>query len=223
MRSGNRYADRKDAGIELAALLTRYAKQPDVLVLGLPRGGVPVAFEVACALDCELDVLVVRKLGTPGQEELAMGAIASGGVRQLNERIIRDSRVTPQEIEETTRREEAELKRREEAYRGDRLPLNVSGRTVIVVDDGLATGTTMLAAIKALRSLDVKRLVVAVPVGARDTCRDLAREVDEFVCPLRPRDLVAISLWYVDFGQTSDTEVRELLGTHRLQAGAPRD
>jgi predicted phosphoribosyltransferase len=140
-----------------------------------------------------------------------MGAIASGGVRLLNTGILRDCCVTATEVEVTTRREEAELKRREAAYRRGRPPLSVSGRTVLVVDDGLATGTTVRAAIKALRGMGAKRLVVAVPVGASDTCRDLAREVDELVCPLRPPNLVAISLWYLNFSQTTDTEVRELL------------
>jgi predicted phosphoribosyltransferase len=140
-----------------------------------------------------------------------MGAIASGGVRQFNTRLIRESGISPADIEETTRREEAELIRREAVYRGDRPPLNVKDRTVIVVDDGLATGTTMRVAVKALRALGAKRLIAAVPVGANDTCRGLAQEVDELVCPRRPRDLVAISWWYEDFGQTSDQEVQELL------------
>ena len=211
MNLETRYLDRKDAGTKLAALLTAYEKQPDVLVIALPRGGVPVAFEVARALGCELDVLVVRKLGTPGQEELAMGAIASGGVRQLNSQFIRAAGISTEEVEEATRREEAELGRREAAYRGDRPALDVKGRTVILVDDGLATGSTMRAAVKALRALGVKRLIVAVPVGAVDTCRELAKEVDELLCPLKPRDLVAISWWYEDFRQTTDQEVLDLL------------
>lgn len=146
-----------------------------------------------------------------------MGAIASGGARQLNSRIIRDCRISAQDVEEVTRREEGELRRREVAYRGDKPPLNVSGRTVIVVDDGLATGTTMLVAVKALRSLGAERLIVAVPVGAKDICSELAHEVDELVCPLQPRDLVAISLWYMEFSQTTDAEVRDLLGRHQFQ------
>jgi len=214
MHSEPIYRDRTDAGAKLAPLLAKRAHDSSVLVLGLPRGGVPVAFEVARALGCELDVLVVRKLGTPGQEELAMGAIASGGVRQLNSRVIRDCRISAEDVEEETHREEAELHRREKAYRGNRPPLHVSGRTVIVVDDGLATGTTMLAAVKALRSLGAKRLIVAVPVGASDTCRDLAQEVDELVCPLQPHNLTAIGMWYLDFDQTTDAEVIRLLGTH---------
>jgi putative phosphoribosyl transferase len=211
VKPARRFLDRSEAGQRLAELLTKYAHQPGVLVVALPRGGVPVAREVARALDCPLDVLIVRKLGVPEQPELAMGAIASGGVCELNSQIIRQRRVSPEDVQEVIRAETRELSRRERAYRGDRAPLDVRGRTAILVDDGLATGTTMRAAVSALRALGAGRIIVAVPVGSPDACRQLAREADEVVCLLRPADLAAISQWYHDFRQTSDQEVRDLL------------
>ena len=204
------FRDRAEAGRILAEKLVVYAGRPDVLVLALPRGGVPVAFEVARALDVPLDVFVVRKLGVPGHEELAMGAIASGGVRVLNEDVIQ---VCPplRVIEAVTARELEELGRRERSYRGDRPALQVRGRTVILVDDGLATGSTMRAAIKALRRLGPDRIVVAVPTAAPSTCAELGLEADECICCITPDPFYAVGVWYEDFSQTTDREVRDLL------------
>lgn len=205
------YADRRDAGRYLAARLGTYANRPDVLVLGLPRGGVPVADEVAAALAAPLDVFLVRKLGVPGQEELAMGAIASGGVRVLVESVIRQLAIPPAVVEAAAEREGRELVRRERDYRGDRPEPEVAGRTVILVDDGIATGASMRAAIAALRALRPARLVVAVPVAAPETCHELAALVDEVVCALAPERFTAVGLWYEDFSPTTDDEVRTLL------------
>jgi putative phosphoribosyl transferase len=205
------YPDRAEAGRRLARRLGEYAGREDVIVLGLPRGGVPVAFEVAAALRAPLDLMVVRKLGTPGQEELAMGAIGSGGARVLNEEIVAQLGLSDAAIERVEARERRELARREEAYRGERPPPELAGRCVILVDDGLATGATMRAAIAALRPLHPARIVVAVPVAPPDVVARLRREADEVVCPETPEPYVAVGRWYVEFSQTGDDEVRELL------------
>jgi putative phosphoribosyl transferase len=210
------FRDRTDAGRQLAGRLGAYAGRADVCVLGLPRGGVPVAAEVAAALGAPLDVFVVRKLGVPGHEELAMGAIASGGVRVLNEEAVGALHIPPAEIEVATALAGAELRRLEGLYRGARPPLDVRGRSVILVDDGLATGSTMRAAAAALRRLGPARTVVAVPVAAPETCAALRREVDEVVCVLLPESFYAVGAWYEDFSQTTDEEVRRSLsGTAR--------
>jgi len=205
------FRNRVEAGRQLAAKLTAYADRPDVLVLALPRGGVPVAYEVARALDAPLDVFLVRKLGLPGQEELAMGAIATGGVRVLNEEVVRGLDLPDEVIDEVTTREQQELNRRERMYRGDRPLPDVRGRTVILVDDGLATGSTMRAAVAALRRVQPAHITVAVPVGAPETCAELQDEADEVVCARVPEPFYAVGIWYGDFSQTTDEEVRELL------------
>jgi putative phosphoribosyl transferase len=206
-----RFRDREEAGRLLASALTEYGRRHDVVVLGLPRGGVPVAFEVAQRLEAPLDVFVVRKLGVPGHPELAMGAIASGDVRVINRRVVLGLGIQPADIEEVAQAEERELRRRERVYRGRRTAVPLSGRTVIVVDDGLATGATMLAAVKAVRQRGVAQVVVAVPVGDRESCAALSREADRCVCLLQPTELVAVGLWYEDFSQTEDEEVRSRL------------
>ncbi len=205
------FRDRADAGRVLARELRQYAGRTDVLVLGLPRGGVPVAFEVARELGAPLDVFVVRKLGAPGQEELAMGAIASGGVRVLNSEVVHLLGISANEIETITQREEQELERRERLYRGERPAIDPRGRTVILIDDGLATGSTMRAAAKALRRLGPEKIVVAVPVASRSTCEELGAEVDEVVCAATPEPFYAVGQWYASFAQTTDEEVRDLL------------
>jgi predicted phosphoribosyltransferase len=205
------YHDRREAGRILAGRLVRYAHRGDVVVLALPRGGVPVAFEVAQALGAPLDVFLVRKLGVPGHEELAMGAIATGGVRLLNDAVVQALAIPPQAIEEVTDAEREELERRERAYHGDRPPTDVRGRTVILVDDGLATGSTMRTAVHALRRQGPARLVVAVPVASASTCDELRGEVDDVVCGRTPEPFYAVGLWYDDFSQTTDDEVRDLL------------
>lgn len=205
------FKDRRDAGRYMAKQLRHYAHKPDVIVLGLPRGGVPVAAEIAQALGADLDVFVVRKLGAPMYEELAMGAIASGGVRVLNPEVVQQLGITSEVVDAAAAQEEIELQRRERDYRGDRPPLDVSGRTVILVDDGLATGASMRAAVRAVRQLGPEKVVVAVPVGAPETCKDLEPEVDEIVCGKMPRDFRAVGAWYEDFAQTTDEEVRGLL------------
>lgn len=205
------FRDRADAGRVLARELRQYAGRTDVLVLGLPRGGVPVAFEVARELGAPLDVFVVRKLGAPGQEELAMGAIASGGVRVLNSEVVHLLGISANEIETITHREEQELDRRERLYRGERPAIDPRGRTVIPIDDGLATGSTMRAAAKALRRLGPEKIVVAVPVASRSTCEELGAEVDEVVCAAKPEPFYAVGQWYASFTQTTDEEVRDLL------------
>jgi predicted phosphoribosyltransferase len=184
----------------------------------LPRGGVPVAYEVARALAAPLDIFDVRKLGVPGHEEFAMGAIATGGVRVLNEQVVEDLRIPDYMIDAVAAREQQELTRRERLYRGDRPPVDVRDRTVILVDDGLATGATMQAAIKALRQQQPARIVVAVPTGAPDTCERLRAEVDDVICAITPEPFHAVGLWYVDFSQTTDEEVRDLLA-RAAQAG----
>ncbi len=206
-----RFPDRRQAGRFLAERLADHAGKPGLLVLGLPRGGVPVAYEVARALRAPLDVFVVRKLGVPGHEELAMGAIASGGVRVLNEEVVAELGIDEATIARAAAVEGRELERREREYRGDRGPVEVGGRTVILVDDGLATGSTMRAAALAVRSQDPERVVVAVPVAAAPTCEALRADVDEVVCAATPDPFLGVGVWYDDFGQTGDDEVRELL------------
>jgi predicted phosphoribosyltransferase len=205
------FRDRREAGQLLATALSRYAGRPDVVVLALPRGGVPVAYEVAQALGAPLDVFVVRKLGVPGHEELAMGAVATPGVRVLNEEVVRGLGIPARMIEAVAVREQAELARRERLYRGDRPPVDVHGRTVILVDDGLATGASIHAAIQALRQRQPARIVVAVPIAAPDRCEALKDQVDDVVCAVTPEPFHAVGLWYDDFSQTTDDEVRELL------------
>ena len=205
------FRDRSEAGRLLASKLAAYVNHPDVLVLALPRGGVPVAYEVARALGAPLDVFLVRKLGVPGHEELAMGAVATGGVRVLNDQVVRALHIPDYVIDAVAAREQQELARRERLYRGGRPPPDVRGRTVILVDDGLATGATMHAAIKALRQLQPARLVVAVPTAAPETCEALRAEVDEVICAITPEPFYAVGLWYEDFSQTTDEEVRDLL------------
>jgi len=206
------YRDRTEAGRVLAAMLApSYASRDDLLVLALPRGGVPVAYEVARALNAPLDVFLVRKLGVPGHEELAFGAVASGGGRVLNEDVVGWLGLTPDVIKRVSRAEQEEIHRREIAYRDDRPFPDVSGKTVILIDDGLATGATMRAAARALRRMRPARLVAAVPVASRDTCEDLAREVDEIVCLRTPEPFRAVGYWYEDFSPTTDAEVRGLL------------
>ena len=205
------FFDRQDAGRQLARELSRRGLRDDVVVLGLPRGGVPVAFEVAEALRAPLDVFVVRKLGVPGQEELAMGALATGGVRVLNAEVISALGIELSTIEAVAQREQEELERRERLYRGSRPPLAVEGKTAILIDDGLATGSTMRAAAAALRRQHPARIIVAVPVAAKSTCRHLAAEVDEVISLQMPDAFHAVGQWYADFGQTSDEEVHELL------------
>jgi predicted phosphoribosyltransferase len=210
-----RFADRHDAGRCLAAAVRGYAGRDDVVVLGLPRGGVPVAYEVAEALGVPLDVFVVRKLGVPGHEELAMGAIASGDVMVLNDDVVVATRVQREQIEAVAARELETLRDQELSYRGDRPPVEVSERVAIVVDDGLATGATMRAAVQALRDRGAKTIVVAVPTAPRETCEALRREVDEVLCATTPDPFMAVGLWYRDFSPVGDDEVRELLGaTH---------
>jgi putative phosphoribosyl transferase len=206
-----RFRDRSDAGRRLAAKLKAYAGRPDVLVLALPRGGVPVAFEVAQALHAPLDVFLVRKLGVPGHEELAMGALATGGVRVLNKDVVRKLGIPEDVIDAVSAAERRELERRERNYRGDQPPPDLRGRTVILVDDGLATGATMRAAVAAVRQQGPARVVVAVPVGAPETCAELREEADETVCAITPDPFYAVGLWYEDFSQTSNEEVRDLL------------
>ena len=205
------FQDRSEAGRVLAGALAEYAGDPGVLVLALPRGGVPVGYEVARELHAPLDVFVVRKLGAPSQEELALGALASGGARVLNREVVNALGITPEEIVRVTQREQQELERREQQYRGGRPPLEVSGRTVILVDDGLATGSSMRAAIAALRQRGPAKVVVAVPVAPPSTCRELQSEADQVVCAVTPMPFYAVGQWYRDFTQTSDEEVRRLL------------
>jgi len=203
--------DRMTAGRALARAMDQYRERKDLLVLALPRGGVPVAFELAEGLSAPLDLMLVRKLGTPGQQELAMGAIASGGVRILNEELVSYLGVSPATIEQVAAREKEELERREQAYRGDRPWPGIAGKCVILVDDGVATGATMRVAIKALRRQNPKELVVAVPVAPPDTIAVLRREADDVVCLATPEPFTAIGLWYVNFSQVSDEEVKEQL------------
>lgn len=205
------FLDRYEAGRELADRLLQYAGRTDLLVLALPRGGVPVGFEVARRLNAPLDVFMVRKLGVPGHEELAMGALATGEVLVLNTPLLQQLRMSPEMLQEVYRREKQELARREELYRSGRPPYEIEGKEIIVVDDGLATGASMKAAVLALRRFSPKKIVVAVPVSAEETYLELKKLVNETVCLNRPDPFIAVGAWYEDFSQTSDEEVQELL------------
>jgi predicted phosphoribosyltransferase len=209
--SGPLFRDRRSAGRLLSELLSDYTGTPNLLVLALPRGGVPVGYEVARALHAPLDVFLVRKLGLPGHEELAMGAIASGGVRVVNPEVMEAVPMAERVLEAVAEREQHEIERREREYRGERPPPTIAGRTIILVDDGLATGATMRAAARAIRAQHPARLVLAVPVAAGSTCAALASEADEIVCAETPEPFFAVGLWYEDFSETSDREVRDLL------------
>jgi predicted phosphoribosyltransferase len=214
-----RFRDRVQAGQMLAEALQRFKDRPGVLILALPRGGVPVAYEVAIALNAPLDVFIVRKLGVPGHEELAMGAIASGGVRALNTSVIQQLRISQSVIDQVAAREGEELRRREQLYRGDKASLNTSGQTVILIDDGLATGSTMKAAVAALRRQNPAKIIVAVPTAPSETCEDLQRDADEVICAVTPEPFYAVGMWYEQFDQTTDQEVTELI---RKAAGRSR-
>src|SRR3979411_748170 len=221
------FRDRREAGRLLAEKLAAYANRPDVLVLACPRAGVAVAVGGARALGAPLDVLVVRKLGVPGYEELAMGAVATGGVRVLNDQIVDRLGIPDHLIDAVAAREQQELSRRELLYRGGRPPPNIRGRTVILVDDGLATGATMHAAIQALRQQQPARIVVAVPTASPETCEEMRAEVDDVICAITPEPFHAVGLWYQDFSQTTDEEVRELLARRttpgKSEAQSPAD
>lgn len=219
--SNRPFSDRREAGMELASKLKQYAGRTDVVVLALPRGGVPVAFEVAESLDAPLDIFLVRKLGMPGHPEYAMGAIASGGVRVLSEDVVRAYDIPQSAIDTIARKEREELERREREYRRGAALTDLRGRIVILVDDGLATGSTMKAAVQAVRQHGPARVVVAVPVGAPSTCEEFADVTDETVCARTPEPFSAVGRWYRDFSQTTDEEVQTLLREHamRLQAG----
>ena len=210
------YSDRREAGRVLASKLMKYKDRPDVIVFALPRGGVPVAYEVAEALNAPLDIFLVRKLGVPGHEELAMGAIATGGVRVLNDEVVKYLDIPESVIDEITDEELRELRRRERAYRGDRLEPDVRGKSVILVDDGLATGSTIRAAAQALRQQGPNRIVVAVPVSAVQTCDEYRIGVDEIVCAVTPEPFLGVGRWYDDFSQTTDEEVHDLLERARV-------
>ncbi len=205
------FEDRRHAGHALAEALAEYAGRADLIVLALPRGGVPIGYEVATRLDVELDILLVRKLGMPGHEEFAIGAIASGGIRVLNEEVLRHHPIPEPVLQRIEARERIELLRREQAYRGGRPPLDVTDKTVILVDDGLATGTTMRAAVVGLRMLRPASIVVAVPVAGTASCRELGAIADRVICVHTPEPFGAVGLWYQDFTQTTDKEVRRLL------------
>jgi len=216
------FRDRADAGRHLLSRLGAYQGRPDVVVLGLPRGGIPVGYEVARGLGAPLDVFVVRKLGVPGQEELAMGAIATGGVRVVNRDVVDALHIAPDVLDRAAEGERRELERRERSYRGDRPEPQVEGRTVILVDDGLATGSTMRAAVQALRQQRPARIVVAVPVAAFATCEELRREVEDVVCFATPEPFMAVGRFYDDFSQTTDEEVHDLLASARADDEAAR-
>jgi putative phosphoribosyl transferase len=218
-----RFRDRFHAGRRLAAALAPYAGRPNLLVLALPRGGVPVGYEVARALNAPLDVMLVRKLGVPGHEELAMGAIASGGIRVLSDEVVSAFGIPDRVIATVAAHEAEELDRRELAYRDGRPPPEVRGHTVILVDDGLATGSTMRAAAAALRAQHPERLIAAVPVAPPETCASLRSEVDDVVCALAPEPFFAVGNWYDDFSQTTDAEVRELLRAAQASVAVPQD
>jgi putative phosphoribosyl transferase len=205
------FSDRVEAGRVLASKLSKYKGRPETLILALPRGGIPVAFEVASALGLPVDVFVVRKLGVPGQEELAMGAIATGDVQVINYAVVDEFRIGQSTIDAVAQKEREELQRRETLYRGDRSPRTIQGKTVILIDDGIATGSTMRAAIAALRQIGPESIIVAVPVAAADTCRELSAEADEVICADTPTTFFAISQFYRKFEQTTDEEVRDLL------------
>ena len=210
-----RFADRRDAGRRLAGGLGQYAGRNDVVVLGLPRGGVPVAYEVGQALGIPVDVFLVRKLGVPGHEELAMGAIASGGTMVLNQDVVRAGGISQEQIAQVAARELQRLTRQEAEFRGERAPIDVRAKVAIVVDDGLATGATMRAAVKALRERGAEKIVVAVPTAPIETCQALRREVDDLVCTTTPDPFMAVGVWYRDFHPVSDDEVRKLLAARQ--------
>lgn len=218
-----RFRDRRDAGAQLAVLLEPWARRDDTVVLALPRGGVPVGAVVAQALDAPLDVFVVRKIGVPGQEELAMGALASGGLRVVNDLVVRQVGVPASMFEAAAARQQLEVERREALYRGVRPAVDPRGRIVIIVDDGIATGSTMLAAVRAVRLLEPARIIVAVPVAATDVTAQLRRAADEVVCVRETRELEGVSLWYDDFTQTTDDEVRHILDTAAARSGPDPD
>jgi len=205
------FRDRTDAGEQLAHRLRSYANRPDVIVLALPRGGVPIGYEIARELNAPLDVFLVRKLGVPGNEELAMGAVATGGIRVLNEEVVRSLHIPESVIDAVAAWEEEELGRRERLYRDERHEPYLTGRTVILVDDGVATGATMMAAIKALRQQRPTRIVAAVPTAPPGTCREMKVHADEVVCAITPEPFYSVGYWYADFSQTSDEDVRDLL------------
>ncbi|HEX3598014.1 MAG TPA: phosphoribosyltransferase [Polyangiaceae bacterium] len=213
-----RYQDRRHAGRILASCLQRYANLDDVIVLALPRGGVPIGFEVAMCLRAPLDVFVVRKLGVPGDEELAMGAVASGGVRVLNEVFIAELELSEETIDAVVTEERRELVRRERAYRGGLPPLDLANRNVVLVDDGLATGSTMSAAIAGVRQHTPRRIIVGVPIAAPSTCEEISALADDMVCAATPEPFRAVGAWYANFSQTTDTEVRTLLDAARADA-----
>ncbi len=212
----DKYNNRQHAGLILARLLRRYANNVDVIILALPRGGVPVAYEVANKLSVPLDVFIVRKLGVPWHEELAMGAIASGGTIVLNDKLVHSLNIQQSEIDSVIKVEEVELLRRELAYRGKRPFPDMSGKTIILVDDGIATGSTIQVAIQALRKHHPAKIIVAVPVSAHDVYDEVSQHVDLLVCPLRPVNFCAVGLWYKDFSQTTDEEVVKLLGCKKI-------
>lgn len=214
------FEDRRDAGRRLARELRGYASEPDLLVLALPRGGVPVAHEVAKALDAPLDVFLVRKLGVPGNEEFAMGAIATGGVRIINEYVVRQLGLSTETLASVAAREQRELERRESVYRGDAPEPDVAGKTIILVDDGLATGATMRVAVRALKAKGPRKVVAAVPTGSAEACDLLALEADELICLDSPVNFGGVGAWYRDFSQTSDAEVLDLLARSRRRKAA---
>ncbi|MBB5364166.1 phosphoribosyltransferase [Deinococcus humi] len=214
------FQDRRDAGRQLVGQLGHYRNQPDVVVLALPRGGVPVAYEVAEALHAPLDVLIVRKIGMPGHEEFAIGAIASGGTRVMNTQVVEGYRVPEAAIEAIAEKEKRELERRERSYRNGRPPLALQGKTVLLVDDGLATGASMRAAVQAIRQFEPAKIVVAVPLASPDTCEEFRTGVDEVVCAVTPVPFYAVGQGYVDFSQTTDEEVHRLLRRAVGQKGA---
>ncbi|MBW4550139.1 MAG: phosphoribosyltransferase [Aphanocapsa sp. GSE-SYN-MK-11-07L] len=217
-----KFSNRQIAGLELGTKLKKYGDRPDVVVLGLPRGGVPVAFEIAKALKAPLDICLVRKLGVPGHPELAMGAIAAGGVRILNQDLVNELAISQPAIHEVTTREWQELQRRDRVYRDDRPQPEIQGRTVILVDDGLATGSTMQAAIAVVKSEQAAQIVVAVPVAPLEACNELKLKVDEVVCLLMPKPFYAIGLWYEDFSQTTDREVKAFLSQQFAASRQPK-
>jgi putative phosphoribosyl transferase len=216
------FTNRTEAGQKLALRLGKYANRDDVIVLGTPRGGVPVAFEVATELKLPLDIFVLRKLGVPGHEELAFGAIASGGVRVIDPGIVEGYGISTSDIERVIRTEELEMRRRESAYRGTRPPLNVNGLTVILVDDGIATGSSIRAGIRALRQMNPARIVVAVPVAPPSTCERLQFEIDELVCLEKPDRFFGVGQFYIDFSEVTDEEVNDLLARAWRQNGEQR-
>jgi putative phosphoribosyl transferase len=217
------FLDRLDAGRQLAARLGAYAQRDDVIVLALPRGGVPIAYEVAHELGVPLDLFIVRKLGVPGHEELAMGAVAVGGVRVLNDDVVAAMQIPRMVVDAVTERERKELERRARLYRDNLPPPDAHGKTAILVDDGLATGASMRAAVTALRVLGPARIVVAVPVAASPTCDEFRTQVDEIVCAVTPEPFYGVGYWYEDFVQVTDEEVRDLLQSAWGREGASRE